>query len=320
MGLFNGYVKPGKGVRKKDVAKNFGFKRFFSTFGDKFWRIVTLNLIFFLANCPIFGLFAYLAGVGGTPYMAPSDAMFQPLHGVMLHGDNPALQALNSVVGIQVPASYPTAVTYTLLGVGCLTLLTFGLSSAAMTYIHRNFIRREPVDLAEDFWHCIKRNFKQALCLGLVDILFLFVIAFDLVSYMYSNQNFGMLVLLYMTGFLSIIYLLMRPYMYLLCVTFDLKITKILKNSWILAISGLKRNLFCGLCSLLVLILNFITFAFIPSLGVGMLFIFTVSIAWFFQVYGAWPVVKRYMIDPFYEESAEEETEENGEAVFEDRG
>ena len=71
--------------------------------------------------------------------------------------------------------------------------------------------------------------------------------------------------------------------------------------------------------ALLVLVLNAVVFAFIPSLGVGMLFIFTVSIAWFLQVYGAWPVVKKYMIDPFYEEKVEEEAPKT-EKVFEDRG
>ena len=319
MGLFNGYIKPGKGVKKKDVAENFGFKRFFTTFGDKFWRIVTLNLLFFLTNCPVFGLFAYLAGVGGTPYMSPAGAMFQPLHGVMLHGENPALNALYGVVGVQVPNQYPSAWTYALLGIGLLTLVTFGLSSAAMTYILRNFIRREPVDLAEDYFLCIKRNFKQALLLGLADLGILLVIGFDLVSYVYSNQSFGMLLLLYLTGFLSVIYLLMRPYMYLMCVTFDLKISKILKNSWIIAISDIGRNLFCSFFALLVLILNVVVFLFIPSLGVGMLFIFTVSIAWFFQVYGAWPGIKRHMIDPFYEEVPSEEKPKE-EAVFEDRG
>lgn len=319
MGLFNGYIKPGKGVQKKDVAENFGFKRFFTTFVDKFWRIVTLNLVYFLVNCPIFGLFAFLAGVGGTQYMTPANVLFQPIHGVMLHGNDPALQTLYGVLGVQVPGSYPTAKTYVFLGIGLLTLLTFGITNAAMTYIHRNFIRREPVDLADDFWYCIKRNFKQAIPLGLIDLGLLFVIYFDVVNYLYANQSFGMLILLYLTGILSIIYLLMRPYMYLMCVTFDLKLTKIIKNSWILAISGIGRNLFCSFFALLVLVLNALVFAFIPSLGVGMLFIFTVSIAWFFQIYGAWPVIKRHMIDPFYEEVPADGGEQQ-EAVFEDRG
>lgn len=320
MGILNGYLKPGKGVQKKDVSEHFGIKRFFVTFGDKFWRLVVLNLLFFLVNCPIFALFARLAGVGGVPYQAPVNVLFQPLAGVLRHGANPALSALSGVLGIQVEHGYPTAISHILTAVGLLSIFTFGLSSAAMTYVQRNFVRRQPVDVAEDFFSCIKRNFKQALLLGMLDLAVLFVIAFDLVSYFYSNQNFGMLLLMYLTGFLSILYFLMRPYLYLMCVTFDLKIKKIFKNACILAVSGIWRNLLCGFFALLVPILNVVVFGFVPSLGVGMLFIFTVSIAWFFQVYGAWPVIKKHMIDPYYEEKTETEPEKETEAVFEDRG
>ncbi len=318
MGLLNGFLKPGKGVRKEDVRSDFGFRRFFSTFGDKFWKLVTLNLLFFLVNLPLFAVFAYLAGVGGVPYQTPTNVLFAPLHGVMLHGENPALNTLYGVVGIQVQHSYPSTTTNVLLLVGLLSFLTFGLGTAAMTYIQRNFVKGEPVSVGEDFFVCIKRNWKQSILLGVLDLIFVFVFALDLVNYLFANQSFGMLVMLYATAFLFILYLLMRPYLYLMCVTFDIKTIKIIKNAWILAISGIGRNLLCGVLALAVLLLNVILFRFLPSLGVGMLFIFTVSIAWFFQVYGAWPVVKRYMIDPYYEEQSV--SEEPEEAVFEDRG
>lgn len=320
MGIFNAYLKPGKGVQKKDVSEKFGIKRFFVTFGDKFWKIVVLNLLFFLVNCPLFALFARLAGVGGVPYQAPVNVLFQPLAGVLRHGNSPALSALSSVFGIQVEHGYPTAVSHILTFVGLLSIFTFGLSSAAMSYVQRNFVRRQPVDVAEDFFLCIKRNFKQSLLIGIIDLAVIFVIAFDLVSYFYSNQSFGMLLLMYLTGFLSILYFLMRPYLYLMCVTFDLKIAKIFKNACILAVSGIWRGLLCGALALLVLVLNVVVFGLMPSLGVGMLFIFTVSIAWFFQIYGAWPVIKKHMIDPYYEEENKEADEPQTETVFEDRG
>ena len=98
MGLLNGFLKPGKGVKKTDVSKNFGFKRFFVTFGDKFWKIVILNLLFFLVNAPLLGVFAYLAGVGGVPFPAPANVLFQPLHGVMLHGESHALHTFYGVL------------------------------------------------------------------------------------------------------------------------------------------------------------------------------------------------------------------------------
>ncbi len=318
MGLFNGFIKPGKGVKKSDVTKSFGFKRFFTTFGDKFWKLVTLNLLFFLVNAPVFALFAYVAGVGGVPYHTPTNVLFQPLYGVLLHGENPALNTLYGVVGIQIQHNYPSAITFTLLGAGLLLLLTFGMASAALTYLQRGFVKGDPMDVAEDFFGCIKKNWKQSILLGLVDILLLFVIAFDVVSYLFVEQSFGFLILLYLTLVLSGIYLMMRPYLYLMCVTFDIRIPKMIKNAWILAISGIGRNLLGGIAAAAMLALNVMVFQFIPSLGVGMFFIFTISLAWFFQIYAAWPVVKKYMIDPFYEEEKEPQVEE--EAVFEDRG
>ena len=317
MGLFNRYANPGKGVRKEDVSKKFGFRRFFSVFSDKFWKLVTLNLLFFLINLPLFGLFAFVAGVGGEPFLAPTNVLYGPLHGASLHGENPMFQALSGVVGIQVQHSSPTTVTKILLLIGLLSLFTFGISSAAMTYIQRNFVKGTPVDLGDDFFHCIKKNWKQSLLLGLVDLLAIFIICYDIVSYLYVSASFGFLLLRYATLFISALYLLMRPFMYLMSVTFDLKIGKILKNSCILVSAGLLRNVFCSIFSILVLFLNVIVFNFIPSLGVGMFFIFTISIAWFFQVYGAWPVIQKHMIDPFYEEKVE--TEET-EAIFVDRG
>ena len=317
MGLMNRYLKPGKGVKKEDVSRKFGFRRFFVTFGDKFWKIVILNLLFFLINSPLFAVFAYLAGVGGTPYQTPANVLFQPLYGVMLHGSTPLVQNLYGVLGVQIGHRYPSAITNALLAVGLLSLFTFGIATAAMTYVQRNFVKGEPVDLAEAFFGCIKRNWKQSLLLGLFDLFFVFLIAFDLVSYLYANQSFGFLLLLYVTFFLGVIYLLMRPYMYLMCVTFEIRLGRIIKNAWILAISGIRRNLFCGIFALAVPVLNVLTFTFVPSLGVGMLFIFTVSISWFFQIYAAWPVVKKHRIDPFYDEKTGENEEE---AVFTDRG
>ena len=316
MSLFNRYTIPGKGIKKGQIPQNFGIRHFFSVLRDKFWKLVILNLLFFLVNLPVFGLFAYLAGVGGVPYPAPASVLYQPLWGVVRHGQTPAFQALQGVLGVQVIHRYPTYITYSLLGAGLLVLLTFGAANAAMTRIQRDFVRGDPVSVGEDFFWAIRDNYKQAIILGLVDIGFVFVFLFDVVNYLYANQTFGFLVLLYATFFIFLIYLFMRPYLYLQCVTFDVKIPKMIKNAWILAIAGIRRNLLCFIVSALIATVNVVLFTFVPSLGVGMLFIFTVSLAWFLQVFGAWPVLKKHMIDPFYEEKAPASSGE--EVIFED--
>ncbi len=315
----NRYTTPGKGVKKSDVSLRFGFRNCFSIFADKFWKLPLLNLLFFVVNAPLFGIFAYLAGVGGTPYRAPASVIFQPLYGASLHGAHPALLSQFGAFGVQIGNHYPRTFSYILLGIGLMTVFTFGVSFAAMTYIQRNFVRREPVDLGPDFLYCIKKNWKQSIVLGLCDLLFLGLIAMDMTILQTSgNFDFGALVVYYGVLVISLLYLMMRPFLYLLSVTFELKLFKLIKNSWILTIAGIGRNLLCFLAAALVPILNFVIYLMIPSLGIGMLFLFTVSVAWFFQVYGAWPTVKKHMIDPFYEEKSV--SEESEETVFVDRG
>ncbi len=317
MKLFNRYAKPGKGVTKEEAQNRFGFRHFFAILSDKIWQIISLNLLFFLINLPLFGLFAYFSRVGGVSFQAPANALFSPLYGVMQHGDSPLSSTLYGVVGTQVESYYPSKITYVFLWIGLLTLLTFGLAMAAMTYLQRNFVKGQPSDLVSDFFSCIGKNWKQAILLGLVDLFLIFVIAFDMVSYYYSNQSFGFLILFYLTIFLSALYFLMRPYLYIMIVTFQIRIPKAIKNSYILALAGIKRNLFCTLFSVLVLVLNYLIYCFLPSLGVVLLFLITVSFSWFFQVYAAWPVVKKHMIDPFYKEEVVESGEE---AIFRDQG
>lgn len=317
MGLFNSYSKPGKGVKKSDVTKEFTFKRFFVTLGDKFWNIVVLNLIFFATNLPVFGLWAYTASVAGVAYQHPASVLFQPLAGVMRLDSSPALNTLYGVTGIQVENYYPSSFTYVFLWVGLLTLLTFGISTAAMTYVLRNFIRREPADLGQDYFGSIKKNWKQAILLGLIDVLFVFVIAFDLVSYLTGNRGFLMLVMLYLTVFLAFLYATMRPYLYLQIVTFEIKIPKAIKNAYILSIAGFGRNLLFTLLSAFVAAADYILFLFLPPLGAALFFLLTVALMWYVQLYGAWPVLKKHMIDPFYEEK---KIDPEQEAVFEDRG
>jgi hypothetical protein len=50
MGLLNGFLKPGKGVRKEDVRSDFGFRRFFS------YLVFFLCLLLSAFRCSLFFL------------------------------------------------------------------------------------------------------------------------------------------------------------------------------------------------------------------------------------------------------------------------
>lgn len=117
--------------------------------------------------------------------------------------------------------------------------------------------------------------------------------------------------------FLLIIYSMMRNYIYILLVTFKLSIFKILKNSFIFAFLGFKRNILAFIGILLVCLLNIYIFTYIPLVGVLLMLIMTVATCSFIGSYAAYPVVKKYMITPYYQD---EEVYEAYDKIFEDRG
>ena len=107
-----------------------------------------------------------------------------------------------------------------------------------------------------------------------------------------------------------LVFFIMRYYIYLQMVTFDLKIWKIIKNSLIFTLLGIKRNL---LALLGVLVLGALEIFFLIGAG-GLLLPFAValplilmlSISSLMKIYAAYFKVKELMIDPYYAEHPEE--------------
>jgi uncharacterized membrane protein YesL len=113
-----------------------------------------------------------------------------------------------------------------------------------------------------------------------------------------------------------LIYFSMRFYIYLLTLTFDLKIRQIFKNALIFAFLGFKRNFLACVGIILTLIINFYIMWLYTPIGIVLPLIITVGLCMFMATYAAWPKIKEIMIDP-YESSSdislENEVEDCGE-------
>ena len=112
---------------------------------------------------------------------------------------------------------------------------------------------------------------------------------------------------------LSILYIWMRFYMYLMLVTFDLPIKKVIKNSLIFTALGFKRNLVSSLWILLVGGLNIALGIALISTGfiipIVLPFFYLLGFSLFTTVYAAYPVLDKYMIAPYYDEYGEPRVE-----------
>lgn len=62
MGLFNDYMREGRGV-EKDADKRPGIVRFFDIFFRKFWSLIKVNLLFIVACIPVVTIGPAIAGM-----------------------------------------------------------------------------------------------------------------------------------------------------------------------------------------------------------------------------------------------------------------
>ena len=79
--------------------------------------------------------------------------------------------------------------------------------------------------------------------------------------------------------------------------TFDLKISKIIKNALFFTILGVKRNLVAFIGILLIVAINYGIFLLFMPVGALLPFVFTIAMCDFAAVYAAYPNIIKYMMD-----------------------
>ena len=124
----------------------------------------------------------------------------------------------------------------------CIPIVTIGPALGAMTSVTLKMVRDEPVDWFYDFKEAFKKNWKQSLVLGLLQIMVLAVIA---CAFLYYFQLTGiayycmMIIIAIVTAmvFMSFIYV------YPMAVSVNLKIRDIVRNSYLISILNIKYSI-----------------------------------------------------------------------------
>ena len=302
--------REGKGVSKNTVKLEPGLKRFFISYKYCFGKLVSVNIFFILGNFPIIFLIAALSGVTQNDVFMPLSDTFQNLNGIIAaDGITPYKMALYSIEGLQSASYAPTVWTYIFYGIGALTIFTFGIVNAGTAYIVRNMVSGEPVFVWNDFWYAVRRNWKQALPFGIIDAGICFILIYNIYSLFTSLTNFWFSMMFWSYVIIFIVYFFMRFYMYVQMVTFKLTVFKMIKNSFILALIGFKRNIMALLGCIAVVILE-IMFLFgmggiLVSIAVAAPLAIMFSTFAFMKVYASYFKIKEIMIDPYMAEHPE---------------
>ena len=309
-------TRDGRGISKKTALNGSGLKRFFITYKDNFGKLVSTNIFFVLGNFPLFFLVAVLSGLTKAESLIPSSDLFQNLGALFMTNDpTPYSMTLYALEGLHTEVLVNTALSYVFYGISALALFTFGLVNVGTAYILRNIAKGEPVFLWTDFFYAIKRNWKQALPFGMIDAAICALLGFNVYwTIITADGGFLQSMMFWANIVVIIIYFFMRCYIYVQMVTFKLSVYKILKNSLIFSLIGLKRNILALLGSL-VLILFEIMFIFslggvLVPLAVAMPLAIAFSTMAYMKVYASYFKIKEIMIDPYMEEHPEEFPEE----------
>lgn len=301
-------MRDGKGVEKgEDTTPNL--KYFFKLWGRKFWKLISLNFLMLVQILPLMGcLFLYLGG-------PKVPTQYDPLYTVLLGAQtalptSEGMTLFNSAAGLLHQTPIFNSWAHWAMGLLIIFhLVTYGWQKAASTYILRNLVRGDGVFMFSDYFYAIRKNWKQGLIMGIFDSAIIFALVFDFL-YFLNSPTTGMNNFMYVMIFaLILIYGIMRFYTYLMMVTFDMKLGKILKNALIFTALGIKRNIMAllGILLLTGIFVLMIVFLLPMKLAVVIILPFLCLLAFcgFMYTYAAYPIIQRYMIDPVVKKANE---------------
>lgn len=197
-----------------------------------------------------------------------------------------------------------------------LPILLTGPFTAGYMLVQRNFAREIPTFLWSDFKDAVKTNWKQSMVASAIGVVVFDVLLFVIHFYFanLSKQSFYVVPLV-LSLLLVLIFLFMQYYLYILIVTFNLKLKNIYRNALIFAFLGAPRNFLITVCIAAIVVLTSL-FQFLVIL----IPLVTLSTAAFLISFCAWPVIQKYMIDPYPELSQKGDEEPEDNSVFLDRG
>ena len=293
--------RDGKGVDPgEDTTPNLSY--FFKLIFRKFSNLITLNFMMFAMVLPI--AIAVYVFFNGPQMPTMSSPAYSALMGAQLAGAGGSelltkLMHILPQVNFITYNSYASWLPYVLIAV---LAITWGWQNTGVTYILRGLVRGDGVFMFSDYFYAIKKNFKQGLILGLMDAGIIIVLIIDFMYTWSARSNYWSYLMFFAVTALIIVYLFMRMYIYLMMITFNISLYKMLKNALIFTALGIKRNLMAGLGILLCIAL-WAALAFIGlQYNLGFLIFIPALIMFaliaFISVYCAYPVIKKHMIDP----------------------
>ena len=251
-GFFD-YSKEGKGVYPDDPPRG-PVATFFSVLGRKFWKILTVNLMYVIFSLPAL-ILSFFAATYVLSVLMPGLTME-----TLVRLFREAVVQLQEGVTLEEFAASQMLIIYLALGVLLtgLGLIVIGPVLAGITYILRNYSREEHAFVWMDFKDHAKKNFKQALVASLISLVVTIIFTVNIAFYS-SGEVFGggILSTFFQTIMiiLFVIWCIMQMYLYPMMITFELSLKQLYKNCLLFTIMRLPLNVLILLLSVILLLI-----------------------------------------------------------------
>lgn len=285
MGLFYKHNKTGAGIEKNAPEKS-RIVIYFEILLRKFWKMITVNLLYSVFLLPLMLVFYALFYMNN-------------------------LTSKLVVAGVSLVAF----------------LLVFGPATAGVFKIMRNYALERHSFILSDFKKAFTENYKKSFVMGLIDIIVMFSVyaAIEVYPNMAQVQDsYLMYVPMVLSISLGIGVIFISFYSYLLIVATDVSFKNVIRNSIVLTCLDIKKSLISFVVTIVLAavfvvltIYNLYTIVALPFVPAAII-IFTIT-------FNSYPIIQKYVINPYYEQKGEKNPEladelEDDEVVFEDMG
>jgi uncharacterized membrane protein YesL len=186
----------------------------------------------------------------------------------------------------------------------CVPVVTIPAAITALMDVTNNIFQEKLTFVWNDFYKAFRENFIKSLIYGFI---WLAAAAVALLSAYISLRllDVNALFMVTLLGAAVVIFalVLINLYSYLMIAIVDLPLTKIVKNSWLLGIMGIKRNVLVLLISALIL---FIIIYFLPFAIILILF-------WLFSAlssmicFSSYSVIYEHIVLPYQTKHGQDE-------------
>lgn len=288
MGIFsNDYESRGAGIAK-NAPKKKGLRLFFEIFFRKFWKLIQVNMLYFVFFIPVFLILASLSFI-------PNGVVSLICAGLSL----------------------------------VLFVVNIGPATAGMTKIMRNYVLEKHSFIVNDFFKAFKANFKKASFIGFIDCFIILSVYASFLVYPILEEQAGtklMYIPMVITFSLAIVIMMMNYYIFLMLIATNLSLKNLIKNSFALAFVALKQNIITFIITAVATVGMFLLYIYMRPLFLMLIPFMPMSFVWFATCFNSYPMIQKFVINPYYASigevnpELEEESPDEEEPVFQDMG